>query len=103
MATSSNGKCPLSKKKKKKKKKKKMKKKKKRKIAIFFFLSISLNICFGCSKEPSHRDGSFEYPQHMFWLRSKKNNFQVCTLIWGPEFALFTLMDFFHTYIYFLV
>ena len=27
---------------------------------------------FGCSKEPSHRDGSFEYPQHMFWLRNKK-------------------------------
>ena len=29
-------------------------------------------MCFGCSKEPSHRDGSFEYPQHMFWLRNKK-------------------------------
>ena len=27
---------------------------------------------FGSSKEPSHRDGSFEYPQHMFWLRNKK-------------------------------
>ena len=32
----------------------------------------------------SHRDGSFEYPQHMFWLRNKKNNFQLRTLIWGP-------------------
>ena len=42
-------------------------------------------MCFGCSKEPSHRDGSFEYPQHMFWLRNKKNNFQLCTLIWGPD------------------
>ena len=21
----------------------------------------------------------------MFWLRNKKNNFQLCTLIWGPE------------------
>ena len=41
-------------------------------------------MCFGCSKEPSHRDGSFEYPQHMFWLRNKKNNFQLRTLIWGP-------------------
>ena len=40
-------------------------------IAIFV-LSISLNICFGCSKEPSHRDCSLEYPQHMFWLRNKK-------------------------------
>ena len=41
-------------------------------------------MCFGCSKEPSHRDGSFEYPQHRFWLRNKKNNFQLRTLIWGP-------------------
>ena len=41
-------------------------------------------MCLGCSKEPSHRDGSFEYPQHMFWLRNKKNNFQLCTLIRGP-------------------
>ena len=56
-----------------------------RKIAIIF-LPISLNMCFGCSKEPSHRDGSFEYPQHMFWLRNKKNNFQLRTLIWSPEY-----------------
>ena len=41
-------------------------------------------MCFGCSKEPSHREGSFEYPQHIFWLRNKKNNFQLRTLIWGP-------------------
>ena len=40
-----------------------------------FFLSISFNMCFGCSKEPSHRDGPFEYSQHMFWLRNKKNIF----------------------------
>ena len=40
-------------------------------------------MCLGCSKEPSHRDGSFEYPQHMFWLRNKKNNFLLRTLIWG--------------------
>ena len=39
---------------------------------------------FGCSKETSHPDSSFEYPQHMFWLRNKKNNFQLHTLIWGP-------------------
>ena len=43
------------------------------KITIIF-LSISLNMCFGCSKEPSLWDGSFEYPQHMFWLRNKKKN-----------------------------
>ena len=38
------------------------------------FLPI-ISICFGCSKEPSHRDGSFEFPQHMFWLRNKKMKF----------------------------
>ena len=36
------------------------------------FLPIIFSICFGCSKELSHWDGSFEYPQHMFWLRNKK-------------------------------
>ena len=41
-----------------------------------------------CSKEPSHRDGSLEFPQHMFWLRSKKNKFQLHTLIWGPALSL---------------
>ena len=51
------------------------------KIAIIF-LFISLNMCFGSSKEPSHRDSSFEYPQHMFWLRNKKNDFQLRILIW---------------------
>ena len=48
---------------------------------MIIFLSISLNMCVGCSKAASHRDGSFEYPQHMFWLR---NNFHLYTLIWGP-------------------
>ena len=37
------------------------------------FLSINFNICFGISKEPSQRDSSFKYPQHMFWLINKKN------------------------------
>ena len=48
-------------------------------------LEVSFSICFGCSKEPSNQDSSFEYPQHMFWLRNKKNNFQLRTLIWGPR------------------
>ena len=42
---------------------------------VNIFLPISFNICFGCSKEPSHWHGSFEYPQHMFWLRIKKNSY----------------------------
>ena len=51
-----------------------------RNIALIL-LSISLNMCFGCSKELSYLDGSFEHPQHLFWLRNKKNNFQLHTLI----------------------
>ena len=35
---------------------------------VNIFLPISFNICFGCSKEGC----SFEYPQHMFWLKNKK-------------------------------
>ena len=61
------------------------------KIAIIFF-SINVNMCFGCSKEPSHRDGSFEYPQHMFWLRNKKNNFLLCTLILGPGYIYYFMI-----------
>ena len=41
-------------------------------------------MCFGCSKELSHRNGSFEYPQHMFWMRKQKNNFLLRNFIWGP-------------------
>ena len=44
-------------------------------------------MCFGCSKEPFSRDGSFEYPQPIFWLRNMKNNFQLPTLVWGPVFV----------------
>ena len=40
-------------------------------------------MCSVCSKEPSHRDGSFEYPQQMFGLRSKKLIFSY-TVIWRP-------------------
>ena len=34
-------------------------------------LAIILSLCFECWKEPSHWDDSFEYPQHMLWLRNK--------------------------------
>ena len=43
-------------------------------------------MCCWCSKEPSPRDGSFEYTQHMFWSRNKKNKFQIPTFIWMPDF-----------------
>ena len=48
-----------------------------------YFLIHQFEHVFWCTKEPSHRDGSYEYPQHMFWLRNKKNNFQLRSLIWG--------------------
>ena len=38
---------------------------------------LSLNICCGYSKEPSHWDGSFEYPQHKFWMRNDKINLRL--------------------------
>ena len=47
-------------------------------------LPINLTCVFGCSKEPSHLGGSFEYPQHMFWMRHKKS-FSIRTLIWRPD------------------
>ena len=42
-----------------------------RKIVNIFFTKI-FSICFQCSKEPFHREGSFEYPRCTFWLRNKK-------------------------------
>ena len=36
-------------------------------------------MCFGCLKELSHRDGSFEYP-HMFWLRNMEQVAQWATI-----------------------
>ena len=47
---------------------------------VNIFLPINVNICFGCWKELTHWEGSFEYPQHMFWLRNKKIKFSLHTL-----------------------
>ena len=46
-----------------------------------FVLSISLNICFGCSKEPSYWDGSFEDQQNTFWWRNNRMNFKLHTYL----------------------
>ena len=54
-----------------------------KKVNIFLF--ISFNIYFGYSKEPSYQEGSFEYPKHMFWLRNKKINYELHTLILRPS------------------
>ena len=39
---------------------------------------ISAQIDCGSSLEPPRRGGSNEYPQSMFWNRSKKNNVYPC-------------------------
>ena len=56
---------------------------------VNIFLLIILVIRFGCSKEPSYFDGSFEYPQHMVWLRDKKSMFLLCTLNKRPVYIYF--------------
>ena len=38
-------------------------------------LPINFNISLGCSKERSHCNGSFEYPQHVrFWLKKQNKS-----------------------------
>ena len=39
---------------------------------VVIFLLISFNMYFWCAKEPPYSDGSFEYTQYMFRLRTKK-------------------------------
>ena len=51
------------------------------------FLSTSFNICFGCSKEPFHWDGSFEYQQHVFLGKIRKLNWmEVWKRVFSPQF-----------------
>ena len=51
-------------------------------------LPINFNMFFGCPKEPSEfkRDGSFEYKQHMYWMKNEENSFPIRTLIWRPDY-----------------
>ena len=49
-----------------------------KRIIVIIFLITGLNMRCGFSKELF-----FQYPQHLFWLRNKKNNFQLHTLILG--------------------
>ena len=55
-----------------------------------------LNVCFGCSKEPSHRDGSFEYPKYMFLMRNKTKllaheHCEDCIIVQAMEGVLYHL------------
>ena len=52
---------------------------------VNIFLPIIFNICCGFSKEPSQWDGSFDYPQHMLWMKNKKKKESLLhTLIYNP-------------------
>ena len=46
-------------------------------------------MCFGLSKEPSHGNGSFEYPQHMFGLGKREMNFKYTLFSGGLLDVLF--------------
>ena len=46
----------------------------------FYFLTYQFKHVLDAQK-----NRLIEYPQHIFWLRNKKNNFPVHTLIWRPE------------------
>ena len=46
-------------------------------IFVNIFLSVSLTFVFDALKNHPNETGFFEYPQHMFWLKNEKNNFQV--------------------------
>ena len=58
---------------------------KQKKIAkiLIFFLSISLNMYLGAQTNRLIKTVLLS-THNMFWLRSKKNNFQLRALIWGP-------------------
>ena len=49
---------------------------------MMFPLSISEIVCFWSSKEPPQLIGPFKYQQYMFWLKNKKTNIPLRTLIW---------------------
>ena len=45
-------------------------------MILDLFIMDQFKHVFWVLKRTISWDGSFEYPQHMFWLRNKKNNFQ---------------------------
>ena len=49
------------------------------------------NICCGYSKEPSHWDGSFEHPQHIFRLTNEK----IITILGFKLFPVWNIAFFF--------
>ena len=58
-----------------------------------YFRTHSFKHVFECSKEPSRRDGFFEYPQHVLWMKNKENNFPIRNLIWRSAVTLIRLCN----------
>ena len=54
-------------------------------IFVNIFLSLSLTFVFYAHKNHLNERGFFLSTHNMFWLRNKKNNFQVLILIKRPE------------------
>ena len=48
-------------------------------------LPFSYKMCFGCSKDPSYRDGSFECQQHMFASKLRNIIFKYALLSGGLD------------------
>ena len=68
-------------------------------LNVNIFLPIYLNIGLGCSKELSHWEGSFEYQQHIFWMRNEENNFQYACLygcLWLIDFLEIFFLNHYH-------
>ena len=59
---------------------------------MIIFLSITYNMCFGCSKEQSHWD-SFEHSQHYYFLVEKQENLFVCFVALCPSQQLWSWLD----------
>ena len=50
-------------------------------------ISLAVNMCCRYSKEPSYKDGYYEYPKHMVSL-SKKSLIPNYTSVWRPQLLL---------------
>ena len=53
-----------------------------------YFLTHQFKHVFWVLKQTVSLRRFFEYPQNIFWLRNKKVNFPVDTLIWRPACCL---------------
>ena len=49
-------------------------------VKLYLFSYLTVKMLFGILRRTVLRDGSFEYSQHMLWLRNVKNNFQIHTI-----------------------